>query len=118
MSTQGLNADLPSPDGFDGTHGVAPKMWFIVDIPQLHIKLSKKRRKALKMQNIPKMENVRASSPHILHFSILTVLRAAKSTNIIRKHWKMRPIIMPYLKGFHDLVLRQIWLSSENCYST
>ena len=24
-----------------------------------------------------------------------------------RKHWKMRPIIMPYLKGFHDLVLRQ-----------
>ena len=80
MSTQGLNADLPSPDGFDGTHGVAPKMWFIVDIPQLHIKLSKKRRKALKMQNIPK---------------------------IIRKHRKMRPIIMPYLKGFHDLVLRQ-----------
>ena len=80
MSTQGLNADLPSPDGFDGTHGVAPKMWFIVDIPQLHIKLSKKRRKALKMQNIPK---------------------------IIRKHWKMRLIIMPYLKGFHDLVLRQ-----------
>ena len=73
MSTQGLNADLPSPDGFDGTHGVAPKMWFIVDIPQLHIKLSKKRRKALKMQNIPK---------------------------IIRKHWKMRPIIMPYWKGF------------------
>ena len=54
---------LPSPDGFDGTHGVAPKMWFIVDIPQLHIKLSKKRRKALKMQNIPK---------------------------IIRNHWKMR----------------------------
>ena len=54
MSTQGLNADLPSPDGFDGTHGVAPNMWFIVDIPQLHIKLSKKRRKALKMQNIPK----------------------------------------------------------------
>ena len=82
MSTQGLNADLPSPDGFDGTHGVAPKMWFIVDIPQLHIKLSKKRRKALKMQNIPKMENVRASSPHILHFSILTVLSAAKSTNM------------------------------------
>ena len=31
MSTQALNADLPSPDGFDGTHGVAPKMWFIVD---------------------------------------------------------------------------------------
>ena len=80
MSTQGLNADLPSPDGFDGTHGVAPNMWFIVDIPQLHIKLSKKRRKALKMQNIPK---------------------------IIRKHWKMRLTIMPYLKGFHDLVLRQ-----------
>ena len=44
MSTQGLNADLPSLHGFDGIFGVAPKMWFVMDIKELTQTLKEKKK--------------------------------------------------------------------------
>ena len=44
MSTQGLNADLPSLHGFDGVLGVAPKKWFVMDIKELTQTLKEKKK--------------------------------------------------------------------------